>query len=304
MLTDIVGVFTDNILPILLVATMGFGLQRWLKLDIQVLSKVTFNCFSPALVFSSLVNSQLAGSELAELGLFTVVAVAGMGLLGWGIAKLTRLSRRDTAALMILVMFVNGGNFGLTLNQLRYGDVGLARAAVYYVTSTFLVYTVGVFIASMGELSWRESIGKLLRLPAVYAAVSAIIVYSFQITVPSPIMSAINIAAKGAIPVMLVVLGMQMAQVNGRFHHRLAIPAITIRLLIGPLLGLGVATILGLQGLSRNAAIVESSMPAAVITIILATEFDLQPTAVTTVVVIGTLISPLTIATAITLFGL
>jgi predicted permease len=45
-------------------------------------------------------------------------------------------------------------------------------------------------------------------------------------------------------------------------------------------------------------------MPPAVFTIILATEFELEPTAVTSIVMVSTLLSPLTIATTITLLGL
>lgn len=45
-------------------------------------------------------------------------------------------------------------------------------------------------------------------------------------------------------------------------------------------------------------------MPTAVFSIILATEFDLQPEAVTSIVVGSTLLSPLTVATVIAVLGL
>jgi predicted permease len=205
---------------------------------------------------------------------------------------------------MILLMFVNGGNYGLTLNRLRYGDEGLARAMVYYVTSTLVLYTVGVFLASMGKLSWRQTLAKLGRLPVVYAAVLAVLVYRFSIPVPAPLMRGIEVAGAGAIPVMLLVLGMQMADLQGQLNLRLAIPAVILRLLLGPIVAVLLATLLNLQGLSRPTAIIEASMPPAVITIILATEFDLQATAVTSIVVIATLLSPLTLALTINLLGL
>jgi hypothetical protein len=69
-------------------------------------------------------------------------------------------------------------------------------------------------------------------------------------------------------------------------------------------MALFVAMLLNLQGLSRSTSIIEASMPPAVITIILATEFDLQPTAVTSIVVLATLLSPLTLALTINLLGL
>jgi malate permease and related proteins len=303
-LTTIVGVFTQNILPIFIVAGFGFGIQKWIKLDKRALSTAVLNIFSPCLVFSSLVSSQLPGDELVELALFAVMNVAALGAIAFVIARLLKLSRRETVMFMIVVMFVNGGNYGLTLNHLRYGNDGLSRAVVYYTTSTLIIYTIGMFLASMGQLSWKESLKKLLKLPPVYAAFFAVIVYSFGIEIPSPLMRGIEVAGAGAIPVLLVVLGMQMADVKKVAELRLAIPAVLMRLIGGPLVGLLIATTIGLQGLGRSTSIIEASMPTAVFVIILATEFDLFPTAVTSIVVLTTLFSPLTIASVITLFAL
>ncbi|MCP5100168.1 MAG: AEC family transporter [Chloroflexi bacterium] len=301
---SVVGVLTQNILPIFIVAGFGFGMQRWINLDKRALSTAVLNIFSPCLVFSSLVSSQLPGDELANLALFAVVNVIALGLIAFSIARLLRLPRRETVMLMIVVMFVNGGNYGLTLNQLRYGTDGLSRAVVYYTTSTLITYTIGMFLASMGQYSWKDSLRKLLRLPPVYAAVAAVIVYSFDIQVPVPIMRGITVAGAGAVPVLLVVLGMQMADIKATASLRLAIPAVLIRLVGGPLVGLMIATVIGLQGLGRSTSVIEASMPTAVFVIILATEFDLFPTAVTSIVILSTLLSPLTVAFAITLFGL
>jgi malate permease and related proteins len=303
-LTDIVFVLTQNILPIFIVAAFGFALQRWIGVEKRPLSTIVLNVLSPCLVFSSLVGSKLPGEELASLALFTATAVLLMGGVAYFSAWVLRLGRTETIALMVVTMFVNGGNYGLTLNQLRYGDPGLARAVVYYTTSTLMLFTLGLFIASMGEMPWRVALRRLLRFPAVYAAVSAVVVYSFNISLPAPLLRGIEVAGAGAIPVMLLVLGMQMADLKTIASFRLALPAVGLRLLLGPLIGLLVATVLGLSGLGRSTSIIESSMPPAVFTIILATEFDLEPAAVTSIVILTTLLSPFTIATAITLFGL
>lgn len=303
-MTGLVDVLTQNIFPIFLVAALGFWLTRSQELDPRPVASVVFNGFSPCLVFVSLVNTQLPGEELARLGLFAVVVILLMGLVGLLAARLLRFGRTETAVLLLTLMFVNGGNYGLTLNQLRYGEAGLSRAIVYYVVSTILVFTIGVFIASMGRRSWWESMQRLLRVPALYAVILAIVVYSWQITVPAPLMSAIEVAAAGAIPAMLVVLGMNMARVHGVGDVRLALPVVSLRLLVAPLLALLVAGQIGLQGLSRSTAIIEASMPSAVITTVIATEFDVQPLAVTTIVVLSTLFSPLTLAFFINLFGL
>jgi len=303
-LSNILTVITQNILPIFVVAAFGFGLQRWRHLDKRSFSSAALNVFSPCLVFSSLVNSEIPGGELAEIALFTVLNVGAMGVVGYAAGRLFRLPRQQMAALMVVLMFVNGGNYGMTLNQLRYGNDGLARAVVYFLTSSIMLYTLGIFIATSGQMSLKAALRKLATFPAVYAAVGAILVYNLEIAVPGPLMRGIEIAGAAAIPVLLLILGMQLADLHGRPSLHLTVPALGLRLLIGPLIGVLVAGLIGLTGLSRSVSIIEASMPTAVFTIVLATEFDLEPPAVTSIVVLSTLASPITIATVITILGL
>ena len=303
-MTVFLDVLTGNILPIALVASLGFVLRRRFAVQTGALNSVVFNVFSPCLVFSGLVGSQLPGEELLGLAAFTSVSVLVMGGLALALARLLRLSRPELAAVLIVAMFANGGNYGLTLLQLRYGEDGLSRGIVYFVTSTLLFYTLGVFIASLGRLTWRESLARMVRVPAFYAALLAVVVYSLHIPVPGPIMSGIAIAGQGAIPVMLIILGMQIADMRRGETTAYVWPSVGLRLLVGPLVGLGVAAALGLAGVGRSAMIIEMGMPPAVFSLILAAEFGLPTSAVARIVVFATLLSPLTIAATITLLGL
>ena len=303
-MAEIIAVLTQNILPIFVMAFFGFILQKWKHLDKKTLSTAVLYVFSPALVFSSLVTSTLNGSEMGQLVLFSITVIFSMGALSWLVARALKLSRSDTALLMFVVMFVNGGNYGLTLNKLRYGDDGLSLAVIYYITSTILVYTVGMFIASSGQTSWRNSLARLMRLPPVHAVILAIIVFTFNLTIPSPILRGIELAGQGAIPLMIMVLGMQLADLQGKATWKLSIPAVSLRLLVSPFIAVFVAGLIGLSGLGRSVAIIEAIMPTAAISIIVASEFDMNETAVTSIVALSTVLSPLTVAVAITLLGL
>lgn len=303
-MTEVIAVLTQNILPIFVVAFFGYVLQKWKHLDKKTLSTAVLYVFSPALVFKSLVTTEMNGSEMGQLVLFSVTIIFSMGALAFLVSRLLRLSRSDSAMLIFVVMFVNGGMYGLTLNKLRYGEDGLSLAIIYYITSTVLVYTVGMFIASSGQASWRKSLSKLVRLPPVHAVVLAVIFYSFKIPVPNTIMRGIELASQATIPAMIMVLGMQIADLQGKAAWKLAVPAVTLRLLVSPFIAVFIAGVIGLSGLSRSVAIVEAIMPTAAISIIVASEFDMNETAVTSIVTISTLLSPFTIAVAITLLGL
>ncbi len=283
---------------------MGFAMRLGMGVDKRPLSNLSFYILSPALVFSSLVNTRIAGEELIRLATFVIIMTLSMGLIAFTSGKLLRLPRIDITALILVVMIANTGNYGLTFNGLRFGSDGLARALVYWVVSTMIVYTLGVFVASMGRANSRESLTRLIRLPAFYAIILAIIVFTFSISVPGPIMRGIELAGSGAIPVMLIVLGMQIADIKDPGRVWLAVPASFLRLLVAPLIAVLIARLVGLQGLSRSTAIIEASMPTAVITTIMATEFMVRPGLVTSTVVLTTLLSAITLPLVIILLGL
>ena len=303
-MSGILDVFFENILPIFFVAAIGFVLRRRLGLDKQALSKLTFYALSPALVFTSLVNSQLRSDEMLQLVAFAVVVTLSIGAIAFVVSRLLRLTRVDTIALLLVVMFVNGGNYGLTLNRLRYGEDGLARAVVYYVVSTILVFTIGVFIASMGKANWRTSLTRLIRLPAFYAVIFAVVIYATGIELPQPLLRGVEVAGAGAIPVMLIVLGMQIADLQDLGRVWLAAPAAALRLMVAPVIAVIVAGWFALEGLNRSTGIIEASMPTAVVVTILAVEFDVRPSLVTSTVVLSTILSAFTLPVVITLLAL
>ncbi|MEI9814262.1 MAG: AEC family transporter [Acidobacteriota bacterium] len=71
--------------------------------------------------------------------------------------------------------------------------------------------------------------------------------------------------------------------------------AVGISLFIAPLVALGLAATFGITGPARQAAVILASMPVAVVTTILALEFQLEPEFVTSAVFISTVLSPLTL---------
>jgi predicted permease len=94
---------------------------------------------------------------------------------------------------------------------------------------------------------------------------------------------------------MILVLGMQLERATAPERPAVVWTAVLLSLLATPLVSLGLTSLLGLTGTARQAGVVLSSMPVAVVTTILAVEFDVAPTFVTNAVFISTLLSPLTL---------
>jgi len=103
---------------------------------------------------------------------------------------------------------------------------------------------------------------------------------------------------------MLVLLGLELQQVtkNG-VNLRVAGISVAMRLGIGALLGFLLSIPFGLNGPARQASIIEASVPAAVTNIVLATEYELEPSLVTAIVFFSTILSPLTLTPLLVLLG-
>jgi hypothetical protein len=102
---------------------------------------------------------------------------------------------------------------------------------------------------------------------------------------------------------MLILLGMQIARADVPKRGKLVILTTGLRLLIAPLIAWLIASLMGMSGVSRQAGILQSAMPTAVLSIVIATEFDVEPEFVTATVFITTLISPLTITPILAILG-
>jgi len=290
-------IFYSNIVPTLLAAGTGYVLGRRLRPDVRSVSRLAFYIFSPCLVFVSLTQSQLAGAELGQIALVAWGSILTVVLAAFAIGRLARLDTRAIAALALVAAFGNAGNFGLAVTRFAFGEAALAPATLFFAFSSLAVYTLGIGLASAGRRPWPEVLRHGLTLPTTYALVLGLI---FQLTrwpVPTPIERATTLLSQGSIPVMLCLLGMQMALVTTWPRSRLALVVVAAALQLGlsPLVATLLAAGLGLEGVARQAVILQSAMPTAVIVTILATEYDLDPALASAAVLVSTLLSPFTL---------
>ncbi len=300
------GLFTlffNNLFPILLSAGIGFALAKFLKINPRPLSQVIFYVFSPILVFKLISGSQLSNSDILRTLLFAIILMVFVGAITWAIGGMLKLDRKTLAAVLITSMFMNAGNYGLPLTKFAFGEAALAFASVFFVINAMFTNTVGIVIASSGSQSVLNAVKGLIKFPAIYALVLGVIFLQFGWKLPSGLDRSVTLLSDAAIPCMLVLLGMQL--VNIRLNGR-ATPLVltgSMRLLIAPLLAFGLTRLFHMSGPSYQAVVLEAAMPVAVLTTILATEFDAEPSFVTAAVLVTTLLSPFTLTPLLAFLG-
>src|SRR5215211_1795940 len=299
----LVSTFANNILPIILLSGAGFALGKLLHIDPRSLGRVVFYVFSPILIFDLLVQNHLRLGEAAIVIVFALCFILMIGGLTFLLGIFLKLERPALVAILITTMFANTGNYGLPLVSFAFGEQALAYAGIYFATTTLLFYTLGVFLASLGHMTFKEAIVELFRIPTMYAVLLATVIHAMNIQLPVPIARAVEVAAGGTIPLMLVLLGVQLTQVEFAGNRRALHLSVALRLIVAPLAALLFAALFGLQGFTRQASVTQASMPSMVSATVLATEYNLDAKLVTAVVFISTLLSPLTLTPLLVFLG-
>jgi hypothetical protein len=292
---SLLSILASDIFPIFAIAAVGFVLERRAPGSVKMLSGITFNALSPCLIFYQLVTSRLSGSEVGRMALFCFLLITAMGLLARLAAIPLGLDRKMRSSFLLVVMFSNSGNYALPLISFAFGAEALSYASVYFVVSAILVYTVGVLIAAASNQGWRRALIGILRVPALHALAGAGLILLLQIRPPVAVMRPIGMLSDAALPMMVLILGMQLKRAASPNHPAAAGTAVALSLLVAPIIGIALAKVLELTGAAHDAAIILASMPAAVVTTVLAIEFELDSSFVTSVVFVSTLLSPLTL---------
>jgi predicted permease len=295
--------FLNNLLPIFLAAGAGYFLSKWLEVNPRTLSQVSFYVFTPCLIFSLLLRSQLNNGDILRVALFAVLVIVLVGAIAWLAGRLFRLDRRTLVAVLITSMFMNAGNFGLPVLLFAFGESALAYGSLYFVVSAAFTTTVGVVIASMGSASFTHALGNLLKIPTLYAVLLGYLFLRTGWGLPLFLERTTGLLGNAAVPSMLILLGFQFQAVNWTGKVLPLALANSMRLLVAPLVALGLNLIFQFEGPARQASVLESAMPAAVLTTIVATEYDVEPSFVTAVVFTSTLLSPLTLTPLLAYLG-
>ena len=293
-LYDLASILINIISPIVLVAAVGFILAKTLGLEARPLSRTMLYFFTPALVFASTYRANL-NAEYVSIGIFAVIITFVMLFVSWAMTKVTRYDRLTATGFMLGVLFVNAGNYGLPLILFAYGQEGLARAAFYFTMSAIFTQTLGIFVAARGRASALDALMNVLKMPLVYAVILGLIFNLVHITVPEFLMKSVDLAKDAAVPVMLVILGIEMARVTIENDRMVMSLATITKLVIVPIIAFPLAALMGLNGVTRSVCIVEASMPTAVMASIVAVEFDAKPKLVTSIIFASTLTSIITL---------
>jgi hypothetical protein len=232
---------------------------------------------APALVFHSLATTELAAGTLADVVLAVVAYHAVMILVAEGVGRVLGGTTTGISAIVLVSAFPNSGNFGVPVSEFAFGETGRATAVLYLTAQAVLMYTVGVYVASRGNSEGAlAGVRRVFTVPLVYAVLAALAARALNLVPPtgSTAMATLKLVGDSAIPVMLLILGLQLAETNYGATLRQVGTATVLKMGVAPLVAAGVALVVGFSDPTVGRVFVlESAMPAAITPLILLVEF-------------------------------
>jgi predicted permease len=204
------AVLLNIVLPVFIVVGTAALTQMRLRLDMRTLSRAAFYLFSPALVFDSLANSDVSGTEFGQMSVVLILTTLALWALGALVARLLRLEGTTQAAFLIAILLMNAGNYGLSVNLFAFGQAGLARASLVFVGSALLSASLGVYLSARGRATAQMALRRMVSVPLLYATLLGLVFNLGNLTVPEPLGKAVHVLGQASVPIMLVVLGARL----------------------------------------------------------------------------------------------
>ena len=284
------------VLPVFLVAGVSALAQRWLKLDQETLSRVSFHLFVPALVLDVLLHPSFDGGEFGQIALATLLVSLLLGLLFEGGGRLLGVNPKLRGAMVVAILMTNAGTYGLPVLHFAFGEAALLPASAYILAfNVVLILGSSLYLSVLGQTSVKGAFVSLTRSPILYAALVGGVLRVLGVRLPEPVLKAVTLLGDTAISLMLVLMGLQLLQAAQQGWQKAYLPAMVAvligRFIIAPPLGWWLGSLVGLEGLTLKVFLLDNAFPSAILAGVLSSEYDADASFATLSVFVTSIVS-------------
>jgi predicted permease len=255
------------------------------------------------LVFQTFYRAEL-NKQYAIMVVFSILLLAALIIINKVYCKMRGYNPSIESGLILSTAFMNSGNYGAPIILFAYGEAGFAYSVSFLVLQAIIMNFFGIYYAARGKAGVKYALKSVFEMPPTYAVIIALIFNLGGVEVPDNIMSAVDLVAAATIPLVMVILGMQLAeiQLSNMQWGKISFGVVT-RLFLSPLIALGIILLIPMDPLLQKVLILSAAMPSAATTVMYAVQYDSEPDLVSSITLITTLVSIFTITILLVLLG-
>ncbi|GGF29896.1 membrane protein [Halobacillus andaensis] len=289
------SVFVGVVLPVLLIFLAGFTIQKLAKLDIKSVSTVALYVMLPCLVFETFYEAKLNQEYLMML-IFSILLLMSILVINKVVKRIRNYDSSTESGLILSTAFMNSGNYGAPIILFAFGEEGFVYSVSFLVLQAIIMNFFGVYYAAKGSAGLKMALASVFKMPPTYAVIAALIMNLAAIPMPENLMSSVELLAAATIPMVMVILGMQLAEIKViQMEWSKVSYASIVRLVASPLIAFALTLVLPMSDLMASVLIVAAAMPSAATTTIYAVQFNSKPELVSSITLTTTLLSIITI---------
>jgi len=234
--------------------------------------------------------------EILFLALIYYIIMFGSGI--W-ILKLLGRDKRRMAIEILLVTFANTAFLGIPVLSEIAGDVGVLYAVVFNCVFDLVYFSIGMYMLqdAVHERKSDFKITHLLKDPLSIVAITTIILYMIPYRFPVVITESLDLLGNTMMPVSMLIIGAQISCMNYKelFVNKRAFMLSIMKMLIIPMIVLGVMRLIGANMEITATMVILSAMPSGSLNIIMAEKYRVEPELATSTVMQTTLVMLVTL---------
>ena len=297
---DIMVVF-QTMLKLFLLLILGFVLFKCHIFDEYTNKKISaliVNVASPMLIISSIAGVE--GNEKSIVLLMIgagILMYIGFIILGKIINRIFPFPKKDWPVYECMVVFANTGFMGYPVLLDVFGQEAVFYASLIHMAFNFFVYTYAIMCLTKSDDSEFKLNFKQLLTPGIVLIFIGILIYLFDIQLPSVLMDTINSVGSLTAPLSMMMIGSSLAvyPIKDSFTDWRSYVFAFVRLIIVPFVTMIVCRLLHINPYYANITIITNAMPVGSMVLMLATQYNANVKIVTKNIVVSTLLSVITI---------
>jgi len=279
----------EVLFPVFFIIGVGYFIgKKKPNLDTTFITDYSSNFGAPALFIFAITSSGVTYSIFAEYFLYSLIAIICFSIIG---IFFLILMKKDYVRELPPFILPNTGNMGIPICLFAYGTLGMGVAAAISSVVVLLHFTLNIFLASK-----KFDISLILKSPTSYAVLVAVIFLYFELDMPKVVLNTVMLLGYTMIVLVLMSLGISLTQLKV-FSFKNALISSVGRVIIGPLIGFALIKIFNLSGFAAGALLIQSSMPSAILTYLIADMYSPKETVdnISSMIVVSTLMSLITV---------
>ena len=297
---DIMVVF-QTMLKLFLLLVLGFVLFKCHIFDEYTNKKISaliVNVASPMLIIRSIAGVEVNDKSIVFLMLGAgILMYIGYIILGKIINRIFPFPKKDWPVYECMVVFANTGFMGYPVLLDVFGQEAVFYASLIHMAFNFFVYTYAIMCLTKGDDNEFKLNFKQLLTPGIVLIFIGILIYLFDIQLPSVLMDTINSVGSLTAPLSMMMIGSSLAvyPIKDSFTDCRSYVFAFVRLIIVPFVTMIVCRLLHINPYYANITIITNAMPVGSMVLMLATQYNANVKIVTRNIVVSTLLSVITI---------